>query len=222
MLYRIIEDTSNGLFAVSGDDLIVRPGVTLPDFEAIGARTWEVTVRVTDPHADTDTVTITVNFNDIFEEIFLNNGNNNFLDRGDQGDTILGLNGDDTIQGDIGDNRIFGDSPVEIIPSNLDFDEEVTGGTVLATLVANGTTGPFAFNVEDDPEGILEIVGDELRVAAGATLVNADVGQLFYSFSLSVTDDVATHIQAFTANLFDIKETINAVSYTHLTLPTKA
>ena len=210
IIYRITEDTSNGLFVVSGDDLIVRPGTTLPDFEALGARTWNVTVRVTDPHADTDTVTITVNFNDIFEEIFLTNGNNNFIDRGDQGDTVLGLNGDDVIQGDTGDNRIHGDSPVDIIVNDLDWEETLVAGDLLSTLSEDGATGPVTYNVEDDPDGILEIVGNELRIKAGSSLSDPDGQQLTYSFALSVTDDIATHIKAFRANIFDVPETITA------------
>ena len=202
LIYRITRDTSGGLFVVSGDDLIVRPGTSIPDFESLGDRTWEVTVRVTDPQADTDTVTVTINFNDIFEEIFLDNGNNTFTDRGDQGDTIIGLNGDDTIQGDIGDNRIFGDSPVEIFPSNLIFPEALMAGDVLANLSATGTTGPFTFSIQNDPDGLLEIVGTELR--ATQDLNDADTQQLFYTFALGVTDDVATHVQPFTAQLLSL------------------
>ena len=208
LLYRITRDTSGGLFVLRGDDLIVRPGATIPDFEAIGSRRWEVTVRVTDPHADTDTVTITIDFNDLFEEIFLNNGDNTFTDRGDQGDVVIGLNGNDWIQGDTGSNRLYGDSPVTILIDTLDFSEEATEGTVLATLAATGTTGPYTFSLQNDLSGSLEVIGNQIVVASGQTLGDADTISVFFPFAIGVTDDVATHSASFTATLHDVHETI--------------
>jgi len=98
IIYEIIEDNSGGRFVMSGDDLVI--ATENIDYEQLGDAQWTVKVRVTDPQADTDEVTINIDLEDVFEDIFLDDGNNVYTDQGDKGDTIIGLDGDDTITGD--------------------------------------------------------------------------------------------------------------------------
>ena len=206
LIYRIVQDTSAGLFDLSGDDLVVRSNRTLPNFDAIGNRTWQVTVLVTDPQADADVSTITIELVDVFEESFGTNGGEVITDLGDAGDTIIGLNGDDVITGEDGDNIIHGDSNVVVLIDTLEFPEHATEGTVLATLSASGATGDVTFSLLNDPLGLFDVDGDNLVVAAGAVLPNLDVQQGFVRFTVGATDDVATHSGSFVGTLLDVFE----------------
>jgi len=203
LIYRITQDTSGGYFALDGDNLIVNPARSLPNIDLIGDRTWQVSVRVTDSHADTDSVNITVEFVDIFEESFGTNNDDVITDLGYAGDTLIGLNGNDVLTGEAGDNQIYGDSLVTIVVDNLEFLEGVSEGEVLANLSATGTQGATTFAIVQDDSGMLEIDGTTLKVAAGGTIPDVDSVNTFFPFVLSVTDDIATHTGSFIGTIFD-------------------
>ncbi|RMG33107.1 MAG: hypothetical protein D6720_12110, partial [Gammaproteobacteria bacterium] len=79
-------------------------------------------------------------------------------------------------------------APTDILLSESAVAENMEGGGVVATLDANDLDGneTFHFSLVDDPSGLFEVVGNELRLKDGASLDYETADQ--HELTLQVTD----------------------------------
>ena len=99
------------------------------------------------------------------------------------------------------------EAPTDITVTGGTVQENAPAGTVVATL---GATDPdagssFAYAVSDDPSGKFELVGDEIRVKAGASLDYESATS--HQLSVTVTDAGGlTHTEALTIGVTNQNE----------------
>ena len=104
-------------------------------------------------------------------------------------------------------NDLIDETPTDITLTGGSVDENAAAGTTVATLSAvDADTGDsHTFAITNDPSGFFEIVGDEVRVAAGAT-IDFETDQS-HDVTVEVTDAGGnTYSEVITLTVNDINE----------------
>ena len=99
------------------------------------------------------------------------------------------------------------DGPVDLTFVDSEFNEYAASGTVVATLSTVDADAGDSFNyaITSNPSGFFEVVGNEIRVAAGAD-IDFEVAAS-HDVTISVTDSgVATYDEVVTLNVDDAND----------------
>ena len=107
----------------------------------------------------------------------------------------------------IGVNDLFDEDPTDIVLSGNSVDENAAAGITIANLstVDADAGDSHSYAITNDPTGFFEIVGDEIRVAAGA---NFDFEtDMSHDITIEVTDAGGnTYSEVVTINVNDIND----------------
>ena len=105
---------------------------------------------------------------------------------------------------------LIDETPTDITLTGGSVDENASSGTVVATLstVDADAGDSFSYAITNDPSGFFEIVGDEVRVAAGASIDYETATS--HDITVRVTDaGGATYDEVITLNVNDLAEIPN-------------
>ena len=112
-------------------------------------------------------------------------------------------------------NDLVDEAPTDISLSGGAVDENAAAGTLVATLTAADTDAgdSHTFAITNDPSGFFEIVGDEVRVAAGAT-IDFETDQT-HDITVQATDAGGnTYSEVITLTVNDINEAPSDITLT--------
>ena len=194
----IINDTGGGhdeLYGEAGDDTI-----------NAGAG-WDII----DGGADIDTAIYSGNWSDY--TITENSGTYTIADNRsgapDGTDTVSNVENFQFADGTVGIANLLTVGPIDIEASGGVVDENSVTGTVVATLsttAGTNTLDNYTYTITNDPSGFFEIVGNEVRVASGASLDYETVTS--HSITIQSSDGINTTDQIITITVDDIAEAI--------------
>ena len=112
-------------------------------------------------------------------------------------------------------NDLVDEAPTDVSLSGGAVDENSAAGTLVATLTAADTDAgdSHTFAITNDPSGFFEIVGDEVRVAAGAT-IDFETDQT-HDITVQATDAGGnTYSEVITLTVNDINEAPSDITLT--------
>ena len=104
-------------------------------------------------------------------------------------------------------NDLIDETPTDIVPSSTSVDENAAAGLVVATLstVDADANDTHTYTLTNDPSGSFEIVGNEIRVAAGAD-IDFEAAQS-HDVTVQVTDAGGhTYSEVITLSVNDLNE----------------